>query len=798
MRVPLSWLREYAPVSAPARDLAAALIRAGLEVEHVDSVGADITGVVVGEVLAIEELTGHKKPIRYVTVRVGDDERSVVCGAANFVVGDRVPVALPGAVLPGDFRITARQTYGRISDGMICSARELGIGDEHSGILVLDPSAPVGADAVETLGLRDDVLDIAITPDRGYCLSIRGVAREAATAYDVPFTDPGLGVVPPGEPGYEVSVEDVAGCPRYVARVVRGLDPLARSPFWLRQRVALAGMRPISLAVDVTNYVLLGLGQPLHAFDLARLTGGVVVRRARQGEHLTTLDDVDRALDPGDLVIADGSGALALAGVMGGATSEVSAATTDVLIESANFSALDIGRTSRRHLLTSEASKRFERGVDPELSPVAAQAAVEMLSELGGAKPDPGVTDVVALAARPVIVLAVGAAGARAGREYDRTTVTRRLVDVGCTVAGDDPLSVMPPSWRPDLTEPVDLTEEVIRLEGYDEVPSVLPRALAGRGLTREQRLVRRLGRALADAGYAEVVPYPFMAETAVDALLLPDDDVRRRAVRLANPVSDAEPVLATTLLPGLAACLARNVGRGLGDVALFQLAPVFRERDVLDGALPDQPLHLGVVLTGNREPRGHWGSGRAASWADAVEAARTAAAAVASPALVVRRGNTAPWHPGRCAELLVAGEVVGWAGELHPRVCEALGVPPRTCAAELAVAPLYATGLQFVPAPSLSTFPPAQVDVALVVADATLAADVEAALRAGAGELLEDIRLFDVYTGPQAGEGRKSLAYQLRFRAANRTFTDDEVNAMRDAAVAEAATRTGAVLRGA
>jgi phenylalanyl-tRNA synthetase beta chain len=821
MRVPLSWLREYAPgVTAPGRTVAEALIRAGLEVEHVEAVGEGIDGVVVGEVRDIEELTGFKKPIRYVTVDVGGDTRGVVCGASNFVIGDRVPVALPGAVLSGDFRIARRETYGRTSDGMICSARELGIGEDHSGILVLDPNAPLGQDAVEVLGLRDEVLDIAVTPDRGYCLSVRGVAREAATAFGVAYDDPAALPVPgpPPPPGHPVAIEAPDGCGRYVARIARDLSPLAPTPFWLRQRLTLGGMRPISLAVDVTNYVLLDVGQPLHAFDLAKLAGGIVVRRATPGETLVTLDGVTRTLHPDDLVIADGSGAVAIAGVMGGASTEVSGETREVLVESAFFTAVGIGRTSRRHLLSSEASKRFERGVDPELAPVAAARAVSLLGSLGGAVSDDGVTDAGTPPPRPVITLRATAPGDRAGVAYDAATVRRRLEDVGCAVteAGDAAFDVTPPSWRPDLTEPVDLTEEVIRLEGYDNVPSVLPAAPAGRGLTRSQRLLRRVGRALADAGYAEVVPYPFMAESAYDALLLPEDDVRRRAARLANPVSDAEPLLATTLLPGLLNTLARNVGRGFADVALFQVAPVFLDPDpreaprpgvdarpspdalaALDASLPQQPLHLGVVLTGARDPRGHWGAARDAEWADAVEAVRIAARAVGGD-VAVRAGDAAPWHPGRCAELVVDGEVVGHAGELHPRACAALGVPPRTCAAELALEPVFAATPEHVPAPALATYPPSHVDVALVVALDTPAADVEAALRSGAGDLLEDVRLFDVYAGPQVGEGRRSLAYQLRFRAPDTTLTDERVNAMRDAAVASAATATGATLRGA
>ena len=814
MRVPLSWLREYAPVTAGGREVAERLIRAGFEVEHVERVGGDVKDVVVGEVLEIEELTGFKKPIRYVRLDLGHRQGNVVCGATNFSVGDRVAVAVPGAVLPGDFRISARETYGRTSEGMICSARELGIGEDHAGILVLDPNAPLGQDAVEVLGLGDEVLDIAVTPDRGYAFSIRGVAREAATAFGVEFTDPGLMPVPAPGGGHPVTIEAADGCRRYVARTVRDVSPLAPAPFWLRQRITMAGMRPISLVVDVTNYVLLDVGQPLHAFDLAKVAGGIVVRRARPGETLRTLDGVERTLDPEDLVIADESGAVAIAGVMGGASTEVSGETRDVLVESAYFTPAGIGRTSRRHLLSSEASKRFERGVDPELAPVAAERAVALLTSLAGGTADPGGTDVVDLPSRPVITMSAGEPGRRAGVHYDRATVERRLAQVGCTVSGTDPLTVVPPSWRPDLTEPVDLTEEVMRLEGYDEIPPALPPAPPGRGLTRRQRLVRRLGRALADAGWAEVVPYPFMAESVLDALLVPAGDERRRAPRIANPVSDAEPLLATTLLPGLLASLTRNVGRGLPDVSLFQVAPVAIARSsdpaprpsldarpddatlaALDAVLPHQPLHLGAVLTGLREPRGHWGPGRAGTWEDAVEAVRLAARTLHAR-VEVRAGDTPPWHPGRGAAVLSGGEVVGHAGELHPRVCAALGLPPRTCAVEVDLEPLLATAVEHVTVPPLSSHPPAYVDVALAVSPETPAADVEAALRSGAGDLLEDIRLFDVYAG--LADGRRSLAYRLTFRSPEGSLTSEKVNAMRDAAVAEAAARTGAMLRGA
>ena len=823
MRVPLSWLREYAPVELSATALAELLVRAGLEVETIHTIGDDIRGVVVAEVLEVEELTGFKKPIRYVRVGTGSGDHSVVCGAQNFAVGDRVALAPPGAVLPGDFRISAREAYGRTSDGMICSARELGIGDDHTGILVLDRDAPLGADVVEQLGLRDEVLDIAVTPDRGYCLSIRGVAREAATATGVAFADPGVGAVaPPASGGFAVTVEDSDGCPRYVALGVTGLDPQAGSPLWLRQRIALAGMRPISLAVDVTNYVMQALGQPLHAFDRALLSGGISIRRAGSDARITTLDDVERALHPEDLLICDASGPIAIAGVMGGRATEVTAATTDVLVESAHFDARSIARTSRRHNLVSEASKRFERGVDPDVAPVAAALAVDLLVRLGGAAADSGGTDIDHRRERVEIVMPVDAPSRRAGRDYPADVVLRRLRDIGAEVmgaevSGADPVTVVPPSWRPDITEVVDLTEEVIRLEGYDTVPSVLPAAPAGGGLTAVQRARRAVGRALAARGFAEVSPYPFMSEGALDALGLPPDDVRRRARRLANPVAETEPLVRTTLLPGLAAVVASNVSRGLPDVAVFELGTVARARaaspaaprpgvdgrpgtDLLAGleaSLPAQPELVAVLLTGRIELPGWWGSGRLAAWADAVAAARAVAAAVGAPMEVRRSDDTPPWHPGRCAELRVGDVVVGHAGELHPRACAALDLPARSAAMELDVGALWPWATSHPTAPPLSTYPPALVDVALIVSDSTPAAAVEEALRAGAGELLEDIRLFDYYVGPQVGPHQRSLAYALRFRAPDTTLTDEEVNALRDAAVAEAHSRVGARLRG-
>jgi phenylalanyl-tRNA synthetase beta chain len=614
-----------------------------------------------------------------------------------------------------------------------------------------------------------------------------------------------------------VTIADPSACDRFVLRAVGGFDPHARTPLQIRLRLMLSGMRPVSLAVDVTNYVMLELGQPLHAFDAGKLAGGIVVRRANDGERLETLDHVVRALDVEDVLITDDSGAIGLAGTMGGLTTEIDDDSTDLLIEAAHFDAVAVARMSRRHKLSSEASRRFERGVDPELPPRAAARAAALLVEHGGGRLA-GTTQVDLGRRSTTVTISADHPGRVAGVPYSRGVVVRRLTEVGCDIAGDGgQLRVTAPSWRPDLVDPNDLAEEVIRLEGYDNVPVVLPQAPVGRGLTQAQRLRRVVGRTLADAGYVEVLAYPFVGSAAWDALGLDADDQRRRALRLANPLSDEEPLLRTTLLPGLLATLRRNLSRGVGaGVALFEAGPVYllpRERLPLpprlpvdrrptDGevaavlaALPDQPLHLGVALAGERDPRGWWGAGREATWADAIEAVREVAAALRVE-IETRAAQQAPWHPGRCAEFFVDGVSFGHAGELHPRVCAALDLPARACAAEVRLSELlsHAGGL-VEPAP-VSTFPVATQDIALVVADDVPAAQVEAALRHGAGELLESLRLFDVYTGGQIGAGRRSLAYALRFRAPDRTLTAEETTAARDAAVAEATRRVGAALR--
>ena len=830
MRVPLEWLREMVdlPAGVSGRDVAERLIAAGLEVESVESTGGDVSGpLVIGRVEAIDDLTDFKKPIRWCQVDVGGDHggvRGIVCGARNFVVGDHVVVALPGAVLPGGFRISARETYGHVSDGMICSQRELGLGEDHDGIMVLGSGA-VGDDAGMALGLGEETLDIAVTPDRGYALSVRGVAREVATAFGIPFDDPGQRLVDLPAPAVDVApwtcaVDDPAMCELFTLRRIVGFDPQAPTPGWMRRRLTASGMRPVSLAVDVTNYVMLELGQPLHAFDGAKLCGAVRAGRAGAGETLETLDHVQRALDADDVVIRDDTGVIGLAGTMGGLHTEIDDESTDLVLEAARFVPEPVARTARRHRLSSEASRRFERGVDRVLAPYASARAAQLLLEHGGGT-YAGMTAWESPYSPAVIAMPADLPERTAGMPIGAATVREHLESVGCEISGAEVLSVTPPPWRPDLTDPADLVEEVVRLVGYDRIPARLPQAPAGYGLTREQRLRRRAGLALAGTGIVDVLTYPFIGEQDLDALLIPADDLRRRAPRLANPLSEEQPLLRTSLLPGLMAAARRNLSRGLDDIALGEIGRVFVLREgqlpggaasparpgvdrrpsddelaAIDGLLPSQPHHLAVVLSGQREAAGWWGVGREVSWADSIEIARSVGHVVGVD-LAVRQAHDAPFHPGRTAALVVGDHVIGHAGELHPRVVAAYSLPARTCALELDLDALIAAVPDVAAAPDVTTQPVAKEDIALVVAEAVPVGAVAEAIREGAGDLCEEVRLFDVYVGPQVPEGHRSLAFALRFRAPDRTLSTEEIAAAREAGIAEAARRHGATLRG-
>ncbi|MFZ7088058.1 phenylalanine--tRNA ligase subunit beta [Curtobacterium sp. RRHDQ10] len=833
MRVPLRWLGESVdlPEDTTLEHVHAALVSVGFEEESVHTF--DLTGpIVVGRVLSREpEPQTNGKTINWCSVDVGEPEpRGIVCGAHNFDVGDLVVVTLPGAVLPGPFPIAARKTYGHVSDGMIASARELGLGEDHDGILRfadLGMEPPVGADAIGLLGLDDAAVEINVTPDRGYALSVRGVAREYAHATGATFTDPATRPTPRTGDGFPVTIADAApirgnvGAHTFVTRVVRGIDPTRPTPAWMTARLSLVGVRSISLPVDITNYVMFELGQPLHGYDLARVDGGLTVRRATAGETLVTLDDRTRTLDPEDLVIADATGAVGLAGVMGGARTEIGAGTTDVLIEAAGFDQVSIARTARRHKLPSEASRRFERGVDPLVAEAAAARAVELLVELAGGTADTLGSTLVDDRPRAAVALPLDRPAAVVGVDYRDADVIDTLRAVGATVEQDDRLlHVTPPSWRPDLVDDVSLVEEVARIVGYDRIPSILPVAPPGRGLSASQRARRRVAAALAADGLVEILSAPFVS-AATQAEFPGIDPDGGPSVVLANPLDTELALLRRSGLPALVDVARRNVARGLVDIALYETARVFlptadaplgtdsiapgavRPTDAvivgMDAALPAQPNHVSALFAGSRVVKQPGVAAEPFGLADALDTARLIAWAVGAE-LEVTQTSHPSLHPGRAASLSVVADgesvPVGVAGELLPAFTERVDLPRVVAVVEIDLDALIAAAPTSVVSTPIVTYPAATQDLSLVVGADVPAGAVLDAVRTGAGDLLEYARLVDDYRGTGVDEGQKSLTFALRFRATDRTLTAAEASVARDGAVRRAGERFGATLR--
>ena len=821
MRAPLSWLREFVeiPPTLTPQEISDALIRVGFEVEEIIEQGRDLTGpIVFGEVLSIEEITGQKKPIRYVGLNCGESRtRFVICGATNFAVGDCVVVALPGSILPGNFAISARETYGKTSNGMICSARELGLGEDHSGIMTFAPSTvDVGADALAKLQIEDVIFDIAVNPDRGYALSIRGIAREIASALSLPFTDPvdalrGLKFPETGK-GVTAKIADTATASVFYLRTLSHFDSSATTPLWMRRRIEKMGMRSISLVVDVTNYVMLELGQPLHAFDKAKIKGGLTIKRAGKAQPFITLDGQTRNLDPEDLMVCDDEQPLALAGTMGGAYSEISETTTDIALEAVRFDPVCVARNSRRHKLSSEASRRLERGVDPSLAEFASARFVQLLTEHSSAQHVATVVDGTPRFA-PTLTLDPAYISRTLGIEITPAKIAELLRKVGCDVneksADEKKLVVDPPAWRSDLLAPADCAEEVARMVGYDAIPSILPPRPKHASLTQRQRRQRAIATMLASRGLAEVQTFPFTNQETIDFMGFVGE--RAATYRIANPMSEENPLMRVHLVPGLIEVARRNISRGAKDFAIFEMGSIFRSSQKLVPAIspqtgsrpsdaliqeiftsvPPQALHVAGLLVGKSENEDWQGKARAYTWQDAIAFAQDIVE-MCNLRFTVKRSDFAPWHPGRCAEIIVDGKAVAHAGEIHPRILAKYGLPERSVA--------FAVGLSALPdspivkPQSVGTMPAAVQDIALIV-DAGVSADlVMQALRSGAGELLEDISLFDRYD--KVGDGKVSLAFTLSFRAADRTLTGEEVATMREAAVKAAVKATGAVLR--
>ena len=828
MKLPVSWLAEFIvfpknfDVTKNVEKLVAGFVKVGFEVEDVVNPAASIKGPLkVGTVLEIEELTGLKKPIRYVGLDLGEKStRYVICGATNFKVGDQVVVALPGAVLPGDFAISARETYGRLSNGMICSARELGMGDDHSGIIVLEGKEKNGAEALAVLGADDPIIDIAVNPDRGYAMSVRGAARELAMALGYPFKDidrksllSKLAKKKKTGKVTQAEIVDKSGADLIFLRSLSSVDTNAKTPSWMARRLTQAGMRPISFAVDVTNYVMLELGQPLHAFDSEKISGKLRVQRAGKFKAIKTLDNQLRQLSKEDLLIADDKKPLALAGTMGGLESEVGESTTKITLEAAHFNPVAVARNSRRHILSSEASRRFERGVDPLLAELASARAALLLIEHAGAKYHG--TSTKGSAPKPSTALISPAQiSALIGTEYSNAEITKALVAIGCKITkSGKKWKVTSPSWRTDLAHISDFAEEVSRFYGYERIPSRVPTPKIPKsgktGLTPLQQRRRYLSLALANRGFTEVHNYPFVNQAQMELFGFTGD--RAKTFKIANPISDQNPLLRTHLSPGLLEAAARNLARGARSVALFESGLVFRDIQKLEKvagigtskrpsstqikkiyeSVPYQSLHIGGVVAGEIELSGWWGKGRIASWEDAVAITSELLRNITGE-FTVKSVELAPWHPGRCAEFIVDGKPVAHAGEIHPRVTEALGLPDRTIFFALVVDAIPVQSA--VSARPVVTMPAAIQDISMFVPADVAAADVTAALREGAGELLESVELFDRFQ--KDGEDQISLAFTLTFRAPDRTLTNDEVSKLRTMAGEAATKRCKAVIR--
>lgn len=787
MKVLLSWLREFAPFEGDPVMLGEQMSDLGMAVESIERLGEGLDGIVVATVLALRPHPDADR-IQLVEVDAGDGQPlQICCGAFNMSVGDKVPLATLGTVMPNGLRIERRKLRGEWSNGMLCSGAELGLGTDHSGILILDPTLEAGTDLRTALGIENDVLyDLEINPNRPDAMSVAGVARDLAARLRVPFSLPDPAVEEKGAPleSFSVEILDTDLCGRFVARLLRGVS-VGSSPAWLRTRLLALGMRPINHVVDVSNYVMLELGQPNHTFDLSKIRGGGLrVRWAKDGERIVTLDGVERSLRSSDGVVADGEGtALAIAGVMGGLSTEIDRSTTDVLLEMAWWQPMAIARTSKRLGLRSEASARFERGTDPEVIDLAARRFAELLVT-GGGELAPGVIDERGdLPVPPTVRVRTSRVNGLLGTSLSTAQIEGYLEPIGfrCEPAassgGEEALAVTVPSFRPDTATETDVIEEVARHLGYGQIPRTQPTAVRTGGLTERQRERRLVREVMVGLGVDEAMPMPFLDPGDLERTGSP-----LPGITIANPLAAEESVLRTSLRPGLLKALGYNAShRNLG-VRLFEVGKVFR---MVDGQeLPDEPEHLAVALAGSDA-------------FEAVGAWRVLAGALAVADARLEQVPVAGLHPTRSAQVVVAGELVGAVGEIDPAVLAGFGIPERVAWLELDLDHLLGLPHGERRYRPVSRYPSSDLDLAFEVDEGVPAAEVESLIRSSAGELLSSLRLFDVFRGPPLPEGRRSLAYRLRLQAADRTLTDDEVAELRAAVVAAVEAAFPARLRG-
>jgi phenylalanyl-tRNA synthetase beta chain len=797
MKLTLSWLREFVdiPTEDPA-EIADAFESLGHEVEEWHLVEPSFAGVVVGEVLEVGSHPNADK-VRLTKVNVGDEVLDIICGAWNFEVGAIVPVAVPGAVLGGEFEITRRDIRGVTSNGMICSEIELDLGDEAEGIMVLNGDYPhaagmVGEPFQDVVGIPDVFYELAITPDRPDCLSVYGLARDLAARFETPLRAHDIYVEPSGEPTVvAVSIDDSEACPRFTGRQVRDIT-VAPSPHWLRWRLSMAGIRPISNVVDASNYAMVEFGYPTHAFDVERLGESIVVRRAHNGEEIVTLDGEERSLNERDIVVTDGSRPVAIGGVMGGAATEVHDGTTDVFIEAAYWQPSSILMTSKRLGLRSEASARFERGADPSFCLLGADRVAQLLTEIAGGTAAPVPVDVNPGSISPWTVTyplseTERILGISLGSEETADLLTRLTFGVD----GTDPLTVTVPTRRPDVRVPADVVEEIARLHGFDSIPATVPQGPGG-GLSHGERRLRSIRQIMAGAGFYQLISFSFIGIDDLNRLGFDDDDAARNAIRLVNPLNDDEGIMRTTLLPGLLNAASSAIARKNTTVQLYEIGDVF-----LSGAdeLPDQPRKLAFVLAG--EIPGTWSSdGRIFDVYDGTGVWTLLADKLGITGAEVRQASAAPFHPGRCAEIVVGGEVIGLVGEIHPSVSDGFGLSGRVVAAEIDMTELVLEGSPWQYSEP-SVFPPVVFDLAFAVPIDVAAVEVTNAVEMAAGNLLESVEVFDVFVGDSVGNDLKSIAAKIHLRAQDRTLTDEEITPVRKRMADSVVEATGGELRG-
>jgi len=796
MKVSVKWLRDYVDVAIPVEGLAAKLTAAGTEVEEIHRVGA-FDGVTIAEILSIGPHPNADR-LRLATVNTGDAERTVVCGAPNIAVGQRVPFADIGAKLATiPDGLTRRAIRGVESDGMLCAEDELGISADHEGIMVLPLDAPIGQALSEHLG--DVIFDVAVTPNRSDCNGMVGVAREAAILTGKTLREPDA-TYPEAGPDVHtlatVQIADADLCPRYTASVVQGVK-VAPSPQWLQDRLKAVGQRPINNVVDITNYVMLETGQPLHAFDYAQVRDRrIVVRRAKPGEQMTTLDGVERTFTDNNLLICDGQGPVALGGVIGGLDSEVTDATVDVLLESANFHGINIRQTETAQRVVTEASRRFDKGLNPESAEYGLRRATKLLVEVCGGTAAQGIIDTYPhkREAHP-IHLTQQRLTTVLGATFSEGQVSDVLQSLGCTVAGEwhPGLYVTPPWWRPDLRIPDDLAEEVARILGYDAMPTTMVRGAIPHQVPNPQRDLReKLRDLLVAAGMQEILTYPLTSLTTLERLAPHPTVTDVLPMKVANPMSIEQEYLRTSLRPGLLTTLAANERTSPGRLQLFEIGRTYIPQH---GDLPDEQEWVSGVVTGNATSQ-HWAAGaEPAGYYDAKGIIEGTLGQLGLSA-VLKPAADANTYPGRTAAITVNGAQVGILGELHQDVLDRFELVSRPVFLfELDVAALTKAGQARRSYRPLSRYPAVTEDLAVVVADKVAAGDVEAAIRGSS--MVVDVRLFDVYRGEPVPEGHRSLAYSLTFQSPEGTLRAEDVARLRTGLVKQLGARFGAQLRG-